>query len=559
MRFPVFPDFMPPTDSLVNLRRIQADPSRFPKDTGWIFSDEAARTRKSRRAAAKTAFQRCWKSYRSLGWGSDELSPLSGLVRDNFGGWGVTLVDNLDTLWIMGMYKQFEEAVEAVTLINFDDTLSKEVNTHKINVHILGGLLGAFDLSDDERLLEKAVEVGDMLYAAFDTPNRMPIIQWDLHKAARQEEQLGEELAWPSEVGTFVLEFTRLSQLTGDPKYFDATYFITENIQRQQGLSLVPGLWPAALNSRIENLNTGDYFALGPETGTMYEVLPKAFSLLGGRIPMYRELYELSTTVIASRLLFRPMNPHDNDILLAGATRIIPSQGGNPRTYLDTHVQHRSCFAGGMFAMGASLFDIPAHYEIANKLVDGCLWASQNSPRGVMPAGIEPIPCATQTSCPWNEAHWRQEVERRAKTAAGADPVDVNAFISANHLEGGLVSIPDKVYDLRPEIIESIFVLYRATGRQDLLDSAWTLFESLQKATEVANGNAAVSDITNPDGEPSHLDSMGSFWMAKTLKYFYLLFSSPDTLNLDDYVFSSGGHPFRRPEKNRWGDGEEPV
>lgn len=34
--------------------------------------------------------------------------------------------------------------------------------------------------------------------------------------------------------------------------------------------------------------------------------------------------------------------------------------------------------------------------------------------------------------------------------------------------------------------------------------------------------------------------------MAETLKYFYLIFSSPDVISLDEYVFNTEAHPFKR-------------
>ena len=38
-----------------------------------------------------------------------------------------------------------------------------------------------------------------------------------------------------------------------------------------------------------------------------------------------------------------------------------------------------------------------------------------------------------------------------------------------------------------------------------------------------------------------------SFWLAETLKYFYLIFSPPDLISLDEYVFNTEAHPLRRP------------
>lgn len=38
-----------------------------------------------------------------------------------------------------------------------------------------------------------------------------------------------------------------------------------------------------------------------------------------------------------------------------------------------------------------------------------------------------------------------------------------------------------------------------------------------------------------------------SFWLAETLKYFYLALSPPDLISLDDFVLNTEAHPFRRP------------
>jgi mannosyl-oligosaccharide alpha-1,2-mannosidase len=55
-----------------------------------------------------------WAGYRAHAWGRDELKPISAHGQDNWGGMGVTLVDSLDTLWIMGMKDEFNEAKEWV-------------------------------------------------------------------------------------------------------------------------------------------------------------------------------------------------------------------------------------------------------------------------------------------------------------------------------------------------------------------------------------------------------------------------------------------------------------
>lgn len=52
-----------------------------------------------------------WSNYRKYAWGGNELAPEVRLPHPGiFGGtkMGLTIVDSLDTLWIMGMFDEVE-------------------------------------------------------------------------------------------------------------------------------------------------------------------------------------------------------------------------------------------------------------------------------------------------------------------------------------------------------------------------------------------------------------------------------------------------------------------
>lgn len=89
------------------------------------------------------------------------------------------------------------------------------------NIRHLGGLLAAFDLSQEPALLSKAIELGDILYAGFETPNHMPPFWLDFENAKRGQ-LVADDHQISAAVGSFTLEFSRLSQITGDSKYYDA-------------------------------------------------------------------------------------------------------------------------------------------------------------------------------------------------------------------------------------------------------------------------------------------------------------------------------------------------
>ena len=90
-----------------------------------------------------------------------------------------TLVDSLDTLHIMGFEKEFDEAVAAVSQIDFNRPGEEILNVFETTIRYLGGLLAAYDLSGRAILQDKALELGEMLYAAFDTENRLPVARWN--------------------------------------------------------------------------------------------------------------------------------------------------------------------------------------------------------------------------------------------------------------------------------------------------------------------------------------------------------------------------------------------
>lgn len=76
--------------------------------------------------------------------------------------------------------------------------------------------------------------------------------------------------------------------------------------------------------------------------------------------------------------------------------------------------------------------------------------------------------------------------------------------------------------------------MYRITGDKALQDAAWRMFQNIEKITRTKYAHAVIADVRDVDSEQS--DYMESFWLAETLKYFYLIFSEPGHVSLDEYV-----------------------
>ncbi|RYP92753.1 hypothetical protein DL770_001142 [Monosporascus sp. CRB-9-2] len=494
-------------------------PTRRPKALPRIqaaFGKETAQdreTRLRRQAAVKEAFERCWASYKKYASPADELTPVSGSSRNTFGGWGATLVDSLDTLWIMSLHEEFREAVNAASKIDFTSSSLKEMNVFEMTIRCLGGFLATYDLSGDQRLLRKAREFGDMLYVAFDTPNRMPITRWDFQNAVRGGDQVAPEWALVAEVGSLCMEFTRLSLTTGDPRWFDATERIRQVFEARQGTTKLPGMWPISINPRDKRFDYDTTFELGAMADSVFEYLPKMAALVGGLIPSYEAMYTRAMDAAMEHALFRPMTPDGADILLAGTVHVREDKDG-ARLHVP-ELEHQG-----------------QHLAYKSMLL------------GIMPETFTTAACASKNSeCRWDETAWRRGVLERA-VEVGAPLSRADEIASERQLPRGFTSIPDARYILRPEAVESIFVLYRATGRADLPDAAWPMFEAVEGRTRTGFANSALADVTLTSNTKS--DSMESFWLGETLKYFYLVFSEPGIVSLDEYVFNTEAHPFRR-------------
>jgi ER degradation enhancer, mannosidase alpha-like 2 len=95
---------------------------------------------------------------------------------------------------------------------------------------------------------------------------------------------------------------------------------------------------------------------------------------------------------------------------------------------------------------------------------------------------------------------------------------------------------------LNPEIIESAYYLYRKTGDQRYLEMGKVFLDSLKTYCRVEGGYAEIKNVITKEKS----DRMESYFLAETLKYLYLLFAPPETLNFDDVIFNTEAHPIRR-------------
>lgn len=133
-----------------------------------------------------------------------------------------------------------------------------------------------------------------------------------------------------------------------------------------------------------------------------------------------------------------------DDILISGSVR---ASGGLKKPVLNPGGQHLTCFVGGMVGIGAKIFNRPEELSVARKLTDGCIWAYENTPTGVMPEMFECSPCDDDpTDCKWEAWRWFSAARPQDEETAQKYRADAQ---KTKGLVPGFSSMIDKRYLLR--------------------------------------------------------------------------------------------------------------
>jgi mannosyl-oligosaccharide alpha-1,2-mannosidase len=342
--------------------------------------------------------------------------------------WGASIIDTLDTILLMGFNDEYNLCRPHINQLNFhwvngrdwaegyvspnhgtkadqtdddnddDDSdasggsekerlplaISRDRTTglavFETGIRYLGGMLGAYDLSGDELLVDRAVELAEILSKAFNTDSGLPVGRID--PGSDSLLRLGQVSI--AEVGSMTLELVRLSQVTGDRKWFDFAqramdYIEQRVIPRGTYEPLIP-LWfmpDQALETPMNGV-----LAFGGLADSYYEYLIKAYKLLGGSsaAEQYSRIYERSIDRARKTIYLDIDVVPGRDLLAIGKLengRLIPE------------IEHLTCFAGAMLGLGARLLDRKTDLRDAERFTQSCYWLSAATPTGLQPEVVE--------------------------------------------------------------------------------------------------------------------------------------------------------------------------
>ncbi|XP_003415448.1 mannosyl-oligosaccharide 1,2-alpha-mannosidase IC isoform X2 [Loxodonta africana] len=439
----------------------------------------------------KEMMQFAWQSYKHYAMGKNELRPLTkdGYEGNMFGGLsGVTIIDSLDTLYLMELKEEFQEA-KAWVEESFHLNVSGEASLFEVNIRYIGGLLSAFYLTGEEVFRIKAIKLGQKLLPAFNTPTGIPkgVVNFKSGSNGSWGWATAGSSSILAEFGSLHLEFLHLTELSGDQVFAEKVRNIRKVLQK---IDKPFGLYPNFL-SPVSGNWVQHHVSVGGLGDSFYEYLIKSWLMSAKTDMEAKNMYYEALEAIETYLL---------NVSPGGLTYIAEWRGG----ILDHKMGHLACFSGGMIALGAedAKEEKRAHYrELAAQITKTC-----------------------------------HESYARSDTKLGPE-----AFWFNSGREAVATQLSESYYILRPEVVESYMYLWRQTHNPIYREWGWEVVMALEKYCRTEGGFSGIQDVYS--SIPSHDNKQQSFFLAETLKYLYLLFSEDDVLSQEDWVFNTEAHP----------------
>ena len=439
-------------------------------------------SRKKLASEVRSEFVHAWNAYKKYCWGHDDLKPLTRTCHD----WYaepllMTPVDALDTMILMGEKEEAKETREYIaTHLSFDKDI--DVQNFEITIRLLGGLLTAYEMTGDKRLLNLADDLGNRLLPVFHSPTGLPYRYVNLKTG-----KVHGEVTNPAEAGTLLIEFGTLAKHTGKKVYFEtAKRALVEIYNRRSPIGLV-GTW---INVETGKWTDTDSHISGA-IDSYYEYLLKCAILFNDQ--NCRRMWTESIVAINRYLA-------DDTEVEVGRPAWLREDAAYRRSRLwyghaDMNSGKRTATTyGALDAFFPAVLALSGDINRAKELQYSSfkMWSLND---------IEP-----------EEFDWR----KKEVVHAG--------------------------YPLRPEIVESTYYLYHFTRDEGYLMMGEQMWVDFVKHCRTDEGYAALKSVVTKEKS----DGMQSFLFAETFKYFYLLFAPPRTLNLDRIIFNTEAHPVRR-------------
>ncbi|KAI0918074.1 hypothetical protein AcV5_002851 [Taiwanofungus camphoratus] len=507
-----------------------------PPSRSHLYPHQHATKWSARANAVRNAFLHAYSGYQEYAADADELLPLTDDAVNNFNGWGVTLVDGLDTMWIMGLYDDFYRTMPIFANMTFSLDERSYAPFFETVIRYLGGLLSAYSLSGEPVLLTRADDLGRMLLPAFNTSTGLPMYAVNTITGTTRPGWSKGAVLW-SEALSCQLEYKYLAHLTGRRHYYD---YVERIMDVMRDADVHEGMFPTKWDI-ISGSPLNSHFSVGAFADSAHEYLLKQWLLTSKSEHKARHLYMRASSSIIKHLLY--ITPERQLLYVTDIDNGHPSH-----TF-----EHLSCFLPGLLALGAHTLPLSKHdkqlHEWAARGLAYTCWITYAD----QPTGLGPDEMAMEfVRSPGNpyDGRWLDLVENwEAEGRPGGVPPGLAEVPPRRAGQRDYVARKTGYY-LRPETVESFYILWRTTGDERWRERGWSVFQAIERETKTSSGYASLASVE--ESPAPKRDEMPSFFLAETLKYLYLLFTDDELIPLDQWVFNTEAHPLPVFEWAEW-------
>jgi mannosyl-oligosaccharide alpha-1,2-mannosidase len=303
-----------------------------------------------------------WQGYVECCFGQDQIKPVSGSAEPFFfpkgPPLGLTIVEALDTLYVMGLDAEAAQGVRWV-LDNLHFDIDGEVRVFETGIRLVGGLLSAWCATHEKKLLMLAKDLADRLSPAFTkSPTGMPYRFVNLKTGAVHDAQ-----SFPAEIGTYIAEWGTLSRALGDKRYFDmAKRAVKALFDRRSKIDLV---------ADTIDIETGAWksrrASIGPPSDSYFEYLWDGWQLFGDAD--FKHWYVVHAAAIAKY-----------QARMSGGDLWFPQVDFETGAVIDHHQSELASFYAGLLGQGGDMARGKAYLAS---------WAKVQARYGVLPEGYD--------------------------------------------------------------------------------------------------------------------------------------------------------------------------
>ncbi|EAX89450.1 hypothetical protein TVAG_104870 [Trichomonas vaginalis G3] len=471
--------------------------------TSWLFSDELPKISKDSAKLLKItqAINFSYDWYKSKCFGFDYFHPIFSRCS-NLHYLSLTLVESLTTLYVSDHRTYFQQSIDQFLKSFAINT--KQYDTTELIISVIGSLLSAYEMSGNKVLLEKAIQIAEMILPAINLEEGSFYKEIDAfyNKDKIQFSPTYFSLQAKTTISPFFLEFLKLAEFTNETKYIKYAMAGYRNFKSLK------------FNNELEG-EEYDYFK-----EIAIEVLPKLYFLTRGR---FKDILDLNSQLIEKYLNSTDINQSFETSFIISMLSGAYTDSPNASNYVETASKKLKDICKRFPPTEAIENVLPSYFFEDGHFHD--YYFHRYHPM-VEPHKYDRI----FRDELFNGVEYEEEMRRSEAARQKAD----------NLRKSGKYILSDNPFPY--DIAEPLYLLWKLTGDDSIRECAWSFFANI--VLRFRTGKGFLDIMSKKNDSDDFYDTTNSFLVGETLKFLYLIFQDSNYFPSNRYVYNGAGQPF---------------